>query len=466
MHFVQNMKFTPTNRLAESMREFGLFRFLVCPIKSDKIVKRNKRFISGLHAELENDPWFRDRYEIAVEIGKTMHYITHDQIREYPVWSLRNDSALELESYAEEGHEMIFIRNDVLNIELASRTTPEHMRHRVREMWEIVQKYGDPGLKKCKFIIYGYFQLQPNMCMGMSGSGMSPAMADGFGSIRDPAGKLTGFAGNTPYFAQTLGISQELAESRLVVQLRAQQLMPEYLKNFYENIGRVSDGETYIGRSMKEVDELIGRNYWISTVNKEYVLKRPHANVWATIGDEKLCNSCSVAFSCRYYRRGAVCALPGSEGRSLASLFGSRNSNDVIDGIGKILQFQADRFEKAIQAEDDAAKKAEDEGKPPPLPSPELTKLGTEIQKNAKQYALLINPSLMKPQVNINIKGGQTEIEQPEVTPQIMAQAARELEALGHNRGEITPSMLYAHISRKEPQAIESPVVDGMPRDF
>lgn len=460
MHFVQNTRF---DRVADAMREFGMYRFMLCDGTYGNEAERPLVMLQ----KLLNDPWFQDKFELAIEHAdhERVSLVTRDEHRVFPVWHLKTGNALDLKKMAEE-HDIVFIKNKVKVVGMAARTTDSIMRRRIREMWEVVQAYGDPGLRKCKFIIYGWKQFQPYFCMGMSGGAIPPRETHGLAFA--PGGKGIPFdPANAAYFANLLDIPVEKAENLETLNLRAFQLAPEYVKKFYENIDRVG-GDTFVGKSLKEVDALVGRNYWVSTINKEYVLKRPHANVWATLGDERLCNSCSVAFSCRYYQRGAVCALPNSEGRSLSSLFGTRNSEDVIEGISKILQFQAQRFEEAAEDEYRKIEKAKEEGEDLPPINSDLTKLANDIQKNAKQYALLINPTLLKPQVSVNINNGTMKLEQSEVTPQLMATAARELEAAGYQRDQLTPSMLYEHIARGQGgvQVVESEVVDGIKRDF
>lgn len=146
---------------------------------------------------------------------------------------------------------------------------------------------------------------------------------------------------------------------------------------------------------------------------------------------------------------------------------GSRKAEDVIDGVGRVLQFQAARFEDAAEAELEKREEAKRNGEPPPPLDPEINKMANDLQKNGKQYAQLLNPNLLKPQVQIGIRAGQVEVSTPEVTPQLMASTVRELEQSGISRDNITPSMVYDHIALKNGgKIIEGEVIDGIKRDF
>lgn len=461
MHFVQVNKIS---RVSAAMREFGLSRIMLRGISYSRTLGAIEKTIRFFDA----DPWFRDKYGLAIEAGPNMVYATPDGVKILPIWNLASDSALDLKEMAEM-YGMVFIRNRVKNFELASRKSDTVARRRVREMWEVVNSLGDAGTRQCKFIIFDYYQLQPNFCMGMSGSAVLPsAGADSDIRVYQLGGRSEPYRPeNAERYARELEMPLELAKDPWAVNLRVFQLQPQYLKEFYENIDRFHHDDDKFKTALEASDRVIGKDHWVSTFRSEYVKHRPHANIWSTLGDEKLCNHCSVDFACRYYERGAVCTLPGTEGRTLASLLGSRDSKKVIEGIGKVLTFQAQRFEEAAESEFAAREKAAAAGEPPPPLDPEINKMANDLQKNAKQYATLLNPSLLKPQVNVNIAAGQVGISQPETTPQIMAQAARELEAAGTDRSQITPSMVYEHIARKNGgKIIEGEVIDGIKQDF
>lgn len=460
MHFVQAKKF---DRVSAAMREFGLSRILLHGISESHAPGKIERMIRAFNA----DPWFRDKYALAMEAGQKMVYATPDSVKIYPVWHLATDSALDLKAMAETNG-MVFIKNEVRNFMLASKKTDNIAQRRTREMWEVVNALGDAGTKQCKFIIYGFYQLQPHYTMGMSGGAFNPDTSANWSKVYMLGGRSEVFSEDQiPRYMEEFGITREIASDFVSVNVRSFQMQPEYLKEFYRTIDRVHLLDAKFSVALDVADKAYADDFWVSTFREDYVRLRPHAQIWSTIGDKNLCNNCSVAFSCRYYEKEAVCSLPGTEGRKLASLLGSRDAAKVIEGVGKLLEYQAARFEEAAEAEFNAREEAKVAGDPMPPLDPMLNTMANDLQKNAKQYALLLNPNLLKPQVKVEILAGQVGVNTVEATPQLMAQAARELEAAGTSRDNITPSMLYDHIANKTGgKVIEGEVIDGIKRDF
>ena len=66
-------------------------------------------------------------------------------------------------------------------------------------------------------------------------------------------------------------------------------------------------------------------------------------------GDKFVCNSCSLAVTCKFYREGSVCTVPSSEPKELASFFRSRDTTSIIDGVAAVLQINSNRLEKGLQ---------------------------------------------------------------------------------------------------------------------
>lgn len=159
--------------------------------------------------------------------------------------------------------------------------------------------------------------------------------------------------------------------------------------------------------------------------------------------DKIVCDSCSLASGCKYFRDGGVCALPDTDSAKMASMFGTRSADRIIDGLGKILSKQAERFERAADAE-----QWDDEGL-----DGEVTKLGHVIVTDGVKLAKLIDPALAAagaPRVGVFIGAVQAT---PANT--LTATAVAELESQGIARDDITADMLHEHITRKQ-QAIEA----------
>jgi hypothetical protein len=171
-------------------------------------------------------------------------------------------------------------------------------------------------------------------------------------------------------------------------------------------------------------------------------------------GDKYLCDTCSLADTCKYYRSGSVCAVPGSEPASLTKMFGSRSAETIVSGLGQVLAANAARMERGM-VEEEAYGELD----------PEVTRIAALLIKGGKDLAKLLDPSLRAgPTTAIQINqgaGGATVSVSPQ---QVVANMVSELEARGIARADITPAMiegLLQEMSAGKPAsaAIEATVV-------
>lgn len=150
-------------------------------------------------------------------------------------------------------------------------------------------------------------------------------------------------------------------------------------------------------------------------------------------GDKFECNSCSLAMTCKHYRDGAVCSLPGEESpNDLAKIFKTRDSSQIIDGLGLLVAANTKRLERGIKEEAAFGDV-----------SPEVTKLLNGVFQQGIALAKLVDPSLRggaRVQVNVGA-GGQASVAMAN-PKQLIASAVRELEAQGIARADITPDMI------------------------
>ena len=148
-------------------------------------------------------------------------------------------------------------------------------------------------------------------------------------------------------------------------------------------------------------------------------------------GDKFHCDTCTLALNCKLYRKGAVCAVPGSEGIELSRYFDTRNSDTILDGLGKLMAMQADRIKDAIDDEKETGKKDKEINK-------DLKNLFDQGTKLAK----LVDPSLRgtsQTNVQVNLGAGTNGAPSPR---QLIAEAVKELELRGVPRENITPEMI------------------------
>lgn len=166
-------------------------------------------------------------------------------------------------------------------------------------------------------------------------------------------------------------------------------------------------------------------------------------------GDKLLCNVCSLQTSCKYFREGAVCIVPGSEAVELAKFFKTRDSDSIIDGLGTLLASQTHRLEKLLETE-------EVEGKM----HPETTKIINTLFDRGVKLAKLVDPSLAAagaPKVTVNMGDNSTQINQ--ANPQaLMAAIVEEFVKKGIPRGDITPEMVMRVF--EAPQEVKQRALD------
>ena len=167
-------------------------------------------------------------------------------------------------------------------------------------------------------------------------------------------------------------------------------------------------------------------------------------------GDKLLCNTCSLTDNCRYYREGAICAVPDSEVADLATYFNTRNADAIIEGLGELLSTQAARLQRGMNHESNS-----DDGELDPA----VTNLFDKMFKNGERLAKLINPALAKPglQINVaNIGAGvtPTSLTGENIKPAVMAAIVGELEAMGYARHEITPELIEELLTKKAAAAL------------
>jgi hypothetical protein len=169
------------------------------------------------------------------------------------------------------------------------------------------------------------------------------------------------------------------------------------------------------------------------------VAVRTGPKVAALPTDKVTCDTCSLANGCKVYRAGAVCSLT-KEGKSLAEMLRSRDSSQIIDGLGAIVGKQAERLERAMEDEEEFQEL-----------SPEVTGMLNATFKNGVTLAKLIDPGLRagpKVAVNVGPGAGNVSVGMAVSPQQLMAGVIAELEAMGIERKDITPPMVQNILRR------------------
>lgn len=171
-------------------------------------------------------------------------------------------------------------------------------------------------------------------------------------------------------------------------------------------------------------------------VTKGYLVKRLPARP----GDKFQCNLCSLQNVCKLYREGSVCVVPGAEPVRLAKFFGTRDSDQIINGLSILVQGQMNRLESAMADEAETDKGLD----------PEVSRELSRAFANGVKLAQLVDPDLRpgaKIQINNNLNGPNREQVANANPTQLVSQIIRELEMTGINRVDITSEMIEDALS-------------------
>lgn len=170
-------------------------------------------------------------------------------------------------------------------------------------------------------------------------------------------------------------------------------------------------------------------------------------------GDKFLCDTCSLALRCDYYRSGSVCSVPNAEPTPLSKYFGTRDAGQIIDGLQIVLQAGVRRFERGLRAEISDGET-----------NPNVTRLQTSVFDQGVKLAKLLDPSLRGGGVQVNVGGGSAvQVNQGgDNNPRgAIAAAIRELEARGIPRESITQEMILGIFERMSNPEGTRKVIEG-----
>jgi hypothetical protein len=167
-------------------------------------------------------------------------------------------------------------------------------------------------------------------------------------------------------------------------------------------------------------------------------------------GDKYACDHCSLAPTCKYQRDGGVCSIPDSDTAGLARYFKTRDAEQIIDGLGRLMEKQVERAERAIEQE-----KADGEN------NPEVTKELKIIFDEGVKLAKLIDPARAGgTKVGVFIGGAAIEGGAAMTPSALVAAAVAELEAQGIPRADIDTAAVATYIANKNRVAIEASARD------
>jgi hypothetical protein len=178
--------------------------------------------------------------------------------------------------------------------------------------------------------------------------------------------------------------------------------------------------------------------------------------------DKIVCDSCSLADTCRYVRAGGVCIVPSSDMTKIVELFGTRDAVQLREALGAVLTRQATRYDKIAQAwDEDVAAIAERPTKETVARSKHLMELETSLSRGTEALIKILDPSQRTPAVGVNVTvpalQQNTHIYNPAA---LVADVVRRLEQAGIDRAAITPAMV-ADVMREQGEQAGPKMIEG-----
>lgn len=304
-----------------------------------------------------------------------------------------------------------------------------------REMRDLQMDYPD-----CVLHIHGTYSWRLAFGMGFGSVDIDPRTDASKGRVTLPTGKMM-IAEKTigcPQWVTLLGmnvVELKEARNRCIYNIRSAQWAAEH---FEDNLKFQSSGRNHVDPDSKQ--------FFPATVQQ----RQSDMSIKPKAGDKLQCDTCSLQNTCKYFRTGAVCSVPGSEPAELARYFQTRDSDMIIDGLGTLLAAQTRRLERGMAEEDMYGEL-----------DPEVTKIINQVFTNGTKLAKLVNPQLNGgPKVQVNVGGGAAAV--GAATPnQMMGAIVRELEARGVRREDITPDMIQGMLTEMAGGQSRDAVVEG-----
>lgn len=313
----------------------------------------------------------------------------------------------------------------------------------VRKIMELQEEYPE-----CTVHLHGLYSWRASFGMGFGSTDIDPRTNAGKGKVYLPTGKemIAEKTVSVPQWITLLGMNPidltREPRNRCIYNIKSALWAGE---NFMTNVAFASKATA----AQPAPDTTSPTATPIETSSKKPFSKP----VVAKPTDKINCDSCSLQNSCKYYRQGSVCSVPGSEPAELAKQFKTRDADTILDGLGTLLALQARRLDKGVAEEQMYGEL-----------DPEVTKIANQLFTNGAKLAKLIDPSRFSgPGVQVNVSGGSAAIQT--ATPnQLIGSIVRELEMRGIPRNEITPVMVQNLIAemggaQQAPRSIEGVVI-------
>lgn len=314
----------------------------------------------------------------------------------------------------------------------------------IRKLKELQEDYPE-----CQVYLHGLYSWRVNFGMGFGAADVDPRTNAGKGKVTLPTGRemIAEKTVGCPQWVNLLGMKPidltKEPRNRCIYNIKSAVWAAD---NFMENVAFASRATA----STPAPDITSIKAAPIETVKKSHT----SLPMVAQPSDKISCDVCSLINTCKFYRQGSVCSVPGSEPANLAKQFKTRDADSIIDGLSSLLSSQAARLERGVADENMYGEL-----------DPEVTKLSNLVFNNGLKLVKVLDPARFSgPKVQVNVNGGGATAVQAATPNQVLGAIVRELESRGVPRDKITPTMVENLLAEmggagRAPQAIEGVVL-------
>lgn len=366
--------------------------------------------------------------------GSSKPYVSH------PVWSAKLEDVDALYELVNTGEHEYVVAVDFPNMVFASS------KYLLRQVSDLQEQY-----PKTKILIHGLYSISKLLGNSFLAVDFNPRDDAAHGTVYFPSGKFYKIENIGPEEMPNLALCGmtkkdiEVPRNRCLFNIRSIRRASYSFKEEKRYSTKAKD--------FYNLDIYSSDTQFRQVTNNRIFLRN---NLKILGGDKFHCDTCTLALDCKLYRKGAVCAVPGTEVANLSKYFATRNSEVIVEGLGKLMQMQAERIEQDIRTEEIEGAKDKDINK-------DLKSLFDQGTKLAK----LIDPNLRgtsQTNVQVNVDSGKLN-GQPSAKV-LITEAIKELELRGIPRDRITPGMIQGLFEgmvdpENSRRAIEGTVIAG-----
>lgn len=274
--------------------------------------------------------------------------------------------------------------------------------------------------------IHGLYGYRAAFGMGFGAADIEVRTPAQKGKVILPAGKEVPYEQTVPHpeWVRLLGynpVDLKVPRNRCIFNIRSAMWAGENYDKIFNFATRTTS---------QAVDTITPtEDYQPSTNNRALM----HNKLEVKPGDKFECNSCSLALNCKQYRDGAVCSLDNEERTyDLAKVFKTRDSDQIIDGLGALVAANTERLKRGMREEEAFGDV-----------DPNVTKLLGSVFDQGIKLAKLVDPNLRGgTKVQVNVGAGGTAAVAMANPRQLVATAIRTLEEKGIPRDQISPDMI------------------------